>query len=385
MPDSISEIGRGVFNNCSSIKSLRLPKGLKKIDDWNFQNCPSLETIWLPFGVKKETLPWKFRGKGKEMSLEDCGVWLDDKGVAYSSDKKELIKGESSLTEYSILDGTEVISDNAFNGCLRLKHISIPSSVQEIKNGAFNICGVEELILPNSIIKLGNSIFGGVNGFNPLEKIVIPPSVEEMDGNPFAGYALKVYNESNHFMIINDVIYTSDLKKIISCLAVGKEILRIADIVKVIGKYAFASCNLKEIIVPDSVEEIDEFAFYGSSLKAISIPETISVINEGTFQRCGLKNVVLPQSIKELKRRSFCDCFALESITIPSSVILIGDSAFGACRSLEKVTILGCNAKISISSFRYCDKLREIVVPKGCKERFVSMLSDNKFIIREDR
>lgn len=385
IPNSVSEIERCVFNNCSSIRSIRLSKSIKKIDDWNFQDCPSLETIWLPFGVTKEAIPWKLRGKCKEMSLEDSNIWIDDNGVAYSLDKRVLIKADKSLTNYTILNGTKIISENAFSGCIGLQFLSLPNSILEIKSGAFCFCGVKELNLPNSVVKLGNGLFSGFNGFYPLQEIVIPPSVEEMDGNPFANYSLKVYNESHHFMMINDVIYTSNLKKLISYLAVGEERLKIADVVKVIGKYAFASCKLKEVIVPESVEEIEKFAFYGSALQSISLPETIHVINESTFQRCGLKHIVIPQSITELKNCSFCDCFALESITIPSSVISIGDSAFGACRSLEKVTILNCNAKIAGSAFCYCDKLREIVVPRGCKEKFMSMLPDKKRRIKEER
>ena len=385
IPNSVSEIERCVFNNCSSIRSIRLSKSIKKIDDWNFQDCPSLETIWLPFGVTKEAIPWKLRGKCKEMSLEDSNIWIDDNGVAYSLDKRVLIKADKSLKNYTILNGTKIISENAFSGCIGLQFLSLPNSILEIKSGAFCFCGVKELNLPNSVVKLGNGLFSGFNGFYPLQEIVIPPSVEEMDGNPFANYSLKVYNESHHFMMINDVIYTSNLKKLISYLAVGEERLKIADVVKVIGKYAFASCKLKEVIVPESVEEIEKFAFYGSALQSISLPETIHVINESTFQRCGLKHIVIPQSITELKNCSFCDCFALESITIPSSVISIGDSAFGACRSLEKVTILNCNAKIAGSAFCYCDKLREIVVPRGCKEKFMSMLPDKKRRIKEER
>ena len=385
IPNSVSEIERGVFNNCSSISSIRLPKSIKKIDDWNFQNCPSFKTIWLPFGVKKETLPWKLRMMSKEMSLEECNIWIDDYGVAYSSDKRELIKADKNLTSYSILDGTEIINENAFSGCIRLKKISLPNSILEIKSGAFNFCGVEKLSLPNSVVKLGNGLFSDYYGyFGLLQEIVIPSSVEEMDGNPFTGKTFEVHNKSKRFMIINDIIYTSDLKKIISYLGVGEEKLRIANIVKVIGKYAFASRGLKEIIVPDSVEEIGKFAFYGSSLQSISLPETISIINESTFQNCGLKHIVLPQSITELKSRSFCDCLNLEDVSIPSSVTLIEDSAFGACRSLNSVTILSSNVKIAPSSFRYCDKLREIIVPKGCKERFVSMLPEKKKIIKEN-
>lgn len=384
LPNTINEIDNHAFLGCSSLKTLLLSSSIVKIHSNAFQNCKSIVTIWIPFGVKKEILPWELRGKGKDMNLEDCNIWMDNKGVAYSMDKKCLIKANKALEKYSILEGTTEICANAFRGCMNLKEICIPQSVVCIGNEAFNCCGLEEIKLPHSLKQLGNHIFGGISNINPLKRVTIPPSTEKMDGNPFFGYNIKVYNESNSFKIINDVIYTSNLKKIISYLATGDERYRIADIVKVIGKYAFASCKLKEIIVPDSVEEIGEFAFYGSSLLSISLPQTISVINESTFQHCGLKHIVLPQSITELKSRSFCDCFDLEDVSIPSSVVLVEDSAFGACRSLESVTILGSNVKIVPSSFRYCDKLREIIVPKGCKERFVSMLPEQKTIIKED-
>lgn len=46
------QIGWDAFCGCSSLKSIVIPNGVKKIDDGVFINCKSLETITLPNSIR---------------------------------------------------------------------------------------------------------------------------------------------------------------------------------------------------------------------------------------------------------------------------------------------------------------------------------------------
>lgn len=48
-----SEIGKWMFSNCSSLKSILLPTSIKKIDDFAFYNCSSLLEIHIPPKVQE--------------------------------------------------------------------------------------------------------------------------------------------------------------------------------------------------------------------------------------------------------------------------------------------------------------------------------------------
>ena len=70
----------------------------------------------------------------------------DEYGVLYSKDGKRLLKGNKTLTEYTVRKGTRVICDGAsgaicaFLGCSSLTSITLPSSLQSIGYWAFEYC-----------------------------------------------------------------------------------------------------------------------------------------------------------------------------------------------------------------------------------------------------
>lgn len=65
-----------------------------------------------------------------------------------------------NLQDVRILDGIEIINEDAFSDCLLLKRITIPKSVKIIHNCVFSNCvSLEQLILPKTIEFIGNNAF----------------------------------------------------------------------------------------------------------------------------------------------------------------------------------------------------------------------------------
>ena len=53
MPEGLTTIGRGIFENCTNLRSIELSKSLTTIEDSAFENCSSLtETLKIPKQVK---------------------------------------------------------------------------------------------------------------------------------------------------------------------------------------------------------------------------------------------------------------------------------------------------------------------------------------------
>lgn len=77
----------------------------------------------------------------------------------------------------------ENISDKLFAGCLGLKEILIPNSVKTIGNEAFNGAGLENITLPESIVRLGYKVFYNCNKLSVVELLPeTPPKVVTVDG-----------------------------------------------------------------------------------------------------------------------------------------------------------------------------------------------------------
>lgn len=49
---TVTAIGEGAFNECDSLKSVKLPSTLKTIDSWSFQMCTELKEIRIPASVE---------------------------------------------------------------------------------------------------------------------------------------------------------------------------------------------------------------------------------------------------------------------------------------------------------------------------------------------
>ena len=108
MSDAVNAVGEGAFSNCSKLKSVVLPKGLKELKKSLFSGCSALEAISIPDSVK--TL-----GEG-------------------------VFSGCAALKEVKIPGEVTVIPKNAFSGCAALEGVSIPASVTAIKEAAFDRC-----------------------------------------------------------------------------------------------------------------------------------------------------------------------------------------------------------------------------------------------------
>lgn len=113
---------------------------------------------------------------------------------------------------------------------------------------------------------------------------------------------VKIGPANKHYVDINGIIYTSDMKHLV--------------------KSNQLDVDLRKIIVPDSVEKICKYAFYkDASLESVEIPDSVKEIGECAFIGCrNITSLKLPDSIKKLGYRSLCGMDKLKELEIPGSV-----------------------------------------------------------------
>lgn len=140
----------------------------------------SLKPNWIKQqidGVKYSTYN-RADWNGYKHSLEldelsnDIEVYINEIVANYSvSMPKEVI----------ILEGVTNISDKAFYKCDSLTHVTIPNSVTNIGEYAFNYCNLNEITIPNSVTYIGRYAFSNTN----LSEVVIPDSVSIIGNSAF--------------------------------------------------------------------------------------------------------------------------------------------------------------------------------------------------------
>jgi len=169
---------------------------------------------------------------------------VDYKGISYSV-VAIVNKGEANkkMVSCHIPDSVRFLGSGAFSGCLNLKNIDLPHTLEEIGDSAFSETAISQIELPEGIVAIPAFTFCACEN---LEQIVIPESV------------------------------------------------------KSIGKSAFKRCSkLAAVTFPEKLEEIREEAFWMcSALKQVSIPSNVSTLALLAFHSC--------QSLEEVTVQSDC-------------------------------------------------------------------------------
>ena len=329
---------------------------------------------------------------------------VDDDGVTYSKDGKRLLKGVGLEKDYIVRDGTEVICNGAF-AYIETHGIEFPGSLKYIGAKAFGYCRIlnlpngllgigdeaffmsgviEQLIIPNSVVHIGKYAFAmtcvmhglvignGVERIeadafhhisadsiiignsvkylgnlafaeNYLDEIVIPPSVTEIEGNPFGGDINRIISLSEAFVVKDDILYSKDGKELICSFS-----------------------KAKELVIPNSVEDVHPYAFTYSKSEIITLPNSVKTIGWGAFYRAKAIVVNLPDGLRTISKLAFKES-QLESIVIPNTVECIEEEAFKGCESLKTVQMSDRIETLGESAFSYCSKLEPFELPKSLK------------------
>ena len=266
-------------------------------------------------------------------------AYTDEYGVKFSPDRKRLLSTTGYPVSYTIPDTVTVLCDRAFYYCKSLTSLTIPNAVTSIGDSAFSSCSsLTSLTIPNSVSAIGDSAFSYCSR---LTMLTIPSSVTTIGSNPFVKLKVQLNNESSHFYVEDNVLFTADKSQLIAYCSTQTSYC-IPDSVTAIGDGAFSWCSsLTTLTIPDTVTSIGDSAFsWCESLTSLTIPNSVTSIGDGAFLRCSrLTSLTIPNSVTSIGKGAFSCCKSLTTLTIPASVTSIGDSAFSYCSRLTMLTI----------------------------------------------
>ncbi len=431
IPSSVESIGGSAFENCKAMTFVTFGNGedescLKLIEIYAFKACAALTEITLPTsletiksgafedcsGLTQMTVP--FVGEGKDGSGYGYFYHLFNRYGGSPSDMP------TSLTTVNITGG-ETIRNNAFNGCSRLRTVTLPDTLKRIESYAFSNSGISGINIPEGVEEIGSYAFSDCYS---LTYISIPDSIVAIGGDVFNncgnlngyvyGNAKYLGNSNNNYLVLwkgTDSGITSctvSASTKIICSGAFKNYKSLSSLtfeenssLKTIGASAFYYCNaLKtEIVIPEGVEVIGSSAFLYSYITSVTLPSTLKTLGENAFENCvSLSEVIMSEGIETIGRSAFKGCEVLESIVIPTTVCEIGEFVFADCRSLKsivvsegneryhstdnciietetKTLISGCKTSvipddgsvtaIAEGAFYYCRDLSAMVIPKS--------------------
>lgn len=338
IPNSVISIGAKAFYGCTWLTSITIPNSVTSIGDWAFYECSSLTSIEISNSVTSIG-EYTFRGCSTLTSIEipnsvtSIGEYAFDNvpNIIYSGTATGSPWGAKSINGY--VEGYLVFSDKTKTKLLAcfasaIGEIIIPNSVISIGNYAFYGCKkVTSIEIPNGVESIEAYTF---HGCSSLKSVTIPPSVssvgeyafdetctslESVNISDLAAWC-KINYAGPGYTFYNPLSYAGHL------FLNGEEII--------------------ELIIPNGVSEISDFAFIGgSAFTSVSIPNSVTSIGEGAFNSCtSLTSIEISNGVTSISGATFAGCTSLTSITIPNSVTSIGEYAFSACISLASITCM---------------------------------------------
>jgi len=130
--------GTAVFQGCTKLQEIKLPKNLTNVSDYIFMDCQNLTT-----------------------------VAMEDKVQSIGS---QAFKGCINLKEIKLGKNVESIGSNAFENCSVLNSITLGEELRIIEKNAFLNCGkLEKITIPEKVEVIQADVFKKCNG---LQKVI---------------------------------------------------------------------------------------------------------------------------------------------------------------------------------------------------------------------
>lgn len=144
LPSSLETLGTGAFSS-SHVANVVIPEDIKITSIYAFNSCSKLTSLYIPDGVTE--LPANCFNFCSALKTVTGGKNITKINTnAFSSCK--------ALESFTIPAGVTEIGEQAFYGCEALKSIDIPEGVETVR-GSFRGCvGLEEIVLPSTLVNL---------------------------------------------------------------------------------------------------------------------------------------------------------------------------------------------------------------------------------------
>ena len=252
------------------------------------------------------------------------------------------------------------IGVEAFQLCIGLTEVEIPSGTTSIGNGAFLNTGIKSAKIPASIETVGTYAFS-------CEERVYNATQRKIETVEFGGTLAQWQNlyvgkddDSDYYGLQHAVVTTSDgvccpadkFEEVLKKFSAGRE-AHIAVRASYPDKYV--DCRT----IASAMKSNSDIKVH------LDLSKSKTKSDDEKFKDCtNLAGIEFSTLDTETMYYDFEGCTGLKSITIPANITTIENGTFRNCTGLEEVTFLG-NISAADQPFEGCTKLSKVNFPEG--------------------
>ena len=390
LPSNITQISGSLFYNCSSLEYVEIPETVTSIGSYAFYGCSNLRRIVIPNGVT-QILDSTFYNCSK---LNE--VILFDNLTTIGS---QAFRGCYSLTSVVLPKSLTTIGSYAFDACYGLVEVYNLSSLDITNNSSngsvgyyaldiYNELGRSNLYYSNNFVVYRDSVNQKeylIKYLGDDKNVVVPEGITD------------IYDYCFYYSDIEQIELPNSLLKIgkysfYNCL--NMYFITLPENLNSIGMYAFQKAEkLKEVYNLSSLNIKNNTSngyvgYYAINIYHEITNETLYVTEDGLFicvdnltkemKLVGYRNlasvVTIPEGVTEIPYGFFMDCSELQYINFPSTLTTIGSNVFYRTTNLVEITIPE-TVQNYVPSFWGCSSLKKVVILCDV-ERFTSLNND---------
>ena len=382
------------FDRCSLITSIYIPSSVTSIGFGAFDGCSSLEKYEAPYiggNPNDSYLGYVFAADG--YANNETAVPQSLKTVTIIGDVCQIIPKNSfyhcfSVVSVNLSESIKTIGESAFDSCTSLKQIDILDGVETIGDRAFRYnTNLETVNIGKSVNNLG---------YLPFTQCESLTEVNVDDENEvYASYLGALYDKK-----LENLYYYPN----------GKSLFEVSNKIKIVKEGAASYCQkLESIALPDGLELIEKYALqFNTLVKEIYVPLSVNLIEEQAFCACkALEKITLPfvgktrhfdkpsaenlfgyvfgrnashgytlrQYYNETSYVTYALPFTLSEVTILSGQICY--YAFGGCSSITKIYLSDGVVSLGKNAFMGLNKLTVLSIPVLDSFTFISAYLGN--------
>ena len=276
----------------------------------------------------------------------------------------EALKGNDNIVSITIPGSVKDIGNNAFEGCTKLERVIFtnPEKTSEnliIRLSAFQNCKkLTECEIPARAYQVVGNIFKDCTSLTEIKVNANNPYYFAQDGVLFGPALVNYQPQYEDAYTLQSYPAGREGAYTIPSSVNGKTI----DQIWTSGFEGAAS--LTDITIPASIGRLGTAAFENTGLTHVTIPDTVQQVDPAVFQNCTkLVSVKLPARLAEIDQYMFANCISLQHVDMPDSITKINIYAFHNCTSLTSLALPKNLSSLSVGCFDKCINLQHVVVP----------------------
>lgn len=307
LPETLCSIGKNALRG-TRISSISIPNSVTEIGEGAFSDCNHLRIFSIsPNHPVYAVLDGVLYDKSKKMlhtflSYDERETFEIPKGILSIGNSAFAYNRE--LQTITIADTVTSIGDYAFFNSMNIKKVSF-LFVKEIGRCAFEGCKkLEEFFIPESLISIGQGAFRLNNAYS------------------WKDFNLTVHESNPAFSAIENVLFDKSGQVLVAYFSLNNR-----------------NKSSRYYTVPEGVVHIDDSAFYATTVHSVTLPGTLRTIGKEAFSSPVLSEVIMQVGIETIGEGAFRNSKKLILTELPKTVETIEDGAFQGCTKIESLRL----------------------------------------------